>query len=128
MSVCKRCGNIRENDERCRVCNVNRQKVWSKENPDARRLSKLKTRERWLELFTMLGYVSCSKCGYDKCFAAIDFHHRTRGDKTKDVGTMIANNYNVDNITKVLEEIEKCDVLCANCHRELHYLKGGNKK
>ena len=31
---------------------------------------------------------------------------------------MISNNYSLD---RVKEEMKKCIVLCANCHREFHY-------
>jgi hypothetical protein len=127
MKICKKCGSVRENTKiRCRICNVKNQKRWSKENLDKRHENTKKIREKWLELFRILEYDKCSKCGYNQCFAAIDFHHRNRENKKFSIGRLISCACNTENITKTLEEIKKCDILCANCHRELHYLNGGN--
>jgi hypothetical protein len=60
--------------------------------------------------------VGCKLCGYNKCPGAMDFHHRDR--KTKSFN--IASSYYLGR-KKVLEEIEKCDILCRNCHAELEY-------
>ena len=57
----------------------------------------------------------CSKCGYNKCIAALDFHHKGQ-DKEGDLSRMI-KDYSEQ---KALKEIEKCILICANCHRELH--------
>ena len=56
----------------------------------------------------------CARCGYNKCAGAMDFHHREGEDKLGNVGSM------KDGLKRLLAEIEKCDVLCANCHREEH--------
>jgi len=56
--------------------------------------------------------IGCSICGYNKCVSALDFHHN--GDKEFTIGIFSRS------LKKIKEEIEKCDVLCANCHRELH--------
>ncbi|MCK5449622.1 hypothetical protein KAI32_02050 [Candidatus Pacearchaeota archaeon] len=57
----------------------------------------------------------CSKCGYDKCRAALEFHHNT-SDKGGDMAYIIKNKSR----EKALKEGKKCILLCANCHRELH--------
>jgi len=46
--------------------------------------------------------------------AAYDFHHT--GDKVQDPSTIIANG----SVSDIAEEISKCVLLCANCHRVLH--------
>ena len=53
----------------------------------------------------------CSVCGYKSHAAALDFNH-VRGDKKFN----ISQDPKVA-LSKLLAEIEKCDVLCANCHR-----------
>ena len=58
----------------------------------------------------------CSRCGYNKCFAALEFHHRD--PSTKDF--QLANNGGVPSFERLKEEADKCDLLCANCHREEH--------
>lgn len=67
------------------------------------------------ELIDLLGG-KCSICGYNKCMAALEFHHI---DPTKKDFT-ITTSINL-NSSKVLEEVKKCNLLCANCHREVHY-------
>lgn len=57
----------------------------------------------------------CSKCGYNKCITALEFHHE-EGEKDSCLTDMIKNCSK----QKVLKEIEKCVLLCANCHRETH--------
>lgn len=59
----------------------------------------------------------CSRCAVDTP-ACLDFHHRNEETKRMAVGRMITFGYGKDMLR---EEIRKCDVLCANCHRELHY-------
>jgi hypothetical protein len=43
----------------------------------------------------------------------MDFDH-VSGKKENNVGTMVAHGWNRD---RVLAEIAKCDLVCANCHR-----------
>ena len=58
----------------------------------------------------------CSKCGYDKCKAALDFHHINPEEKD----FTIAKYYNLS-WDKIKIELDKCILVCANCHREIHY-------
>lgn len=58
----------------------------------------------------------CAHCGYDKDAKALDFHH-TLGDKEFNISMGIVRFLAKD---RVLEEIKKCQVLCANCHRIYH--------
>ena len=57
------------------------------------------------------------KCCPEKHFACLEFHHEDE-DKFKSIGRMVGEGYS---IARLLEEIEKCTVLCANCHRKLHW-------
>ena len=61
----------------------------------------------------------CQICGYNECIAALDFHHR-EGEK-KEAKMSVLWHYSWKRIKK---ELDKCDLLCANCHRELHFKKG----
>lgn len=56
----------------------------------------------------------CVRCGYDKCQSALEFHHRDREDKSF---TISMKQYLA--LDKCLEEIKKCDLVCANCHAEI---------
>ena len=64
----------------------------------------------------MLGGI-CMKCGYNKCIAALDFHHPNNTSKRYDISDHLNGSW--ENVDKT--EILKCKLLCANCHRELHY-------
>jgi len=58
----------------------------------------------------------CERCGYSKCHQALEFHHR---DPTqKDFG--IGHKGYTRAWEKVRVEIEKCVLVCSNCHREIH--------
>ena len=58
----------------------------------------------------------CFICGYDRCDAALEFHHLDPNEK--DFG--IAQNGYTRSWEKVKNELDKCICVCANCHREIH--------
>lgn len=60
----------------------------------------------------------CSRCGFNEHPAALDFHHRS--DKEFNISAMANRGASLKRIVK---ELEKCDILCANCHRTLTYSK-----
>lgn len=58
----------------------------------------------------------CMICGYCKCLEALEFHHE---DSTqKDFG--VSQDGLTRSWERVKEELDKCIMICANCHRELH--------
>ncbi|WP_254766304.1 homing endonuclease associated repeat-containing protein [Salinilacihabitans rarus] len=59
----------------------------------------------------------CARCGLETP-ACPDFHHVDRTAKEMAVGRMITYGYGKDALR---EELANCEVLCANCHRKLHY-------
>ena len=58
----------------------------------------------------------CSKCGYNKNTSALEFHHLEPEHKDFHFGSTKTTN-----IDKIRKELEKCILVCANCHREIHY-------
>ncbi|MBV0902281.1 homing endonuclease associated repeat-containing protein [Haloarcula salina] len=50
--------------------------------------------------------------------ACLDFHHRDDEEKEMTISQMITYGYSK---AKISEEMAKCDILCANCHRKEHY-------
>lgn len=60
----------------------------------------------------------CEKCGEERWYV-LDFHHKDSQAKTGEVADLVARSFSKKRIS---EEISKCSVLCANCHREEHYL------
>lgn len=59
----------------------------------------------------------CEKCGYNKSKSALDFHHRNPLDKKFGIAKGVSLAYG---LPLLLEEIQKCILLCSNCHHELH--------
>jgi len=60
--------------------------------------------------------LSCTACGFNHP-AALDFHHEDPTTKLDSVNQFISNGQ----FKKAYEEIKKCIVLCANCHRIHHH-------
>ncbi len=60
--------------------------------------------------------LSCCKCGENHP-ACLHFHHRDKSTKSFSISDSIRRF----SLEKIIAEIAKCDVLCANCHAKLHY-------
>lgn len=58
----------------------------------------------------------CSICGYDKCLSALEFHHLDRETK-EESPTYVIMRWSWERAKK---ELEKCILVCSNCHREIH--------
>ncbi len=63
----------------------------------------------------------CKYCG-EKFWACLEFHH-----KNKDKEFIISNARNGSGFSRLKKEIEKCDIVCANCHRKIHFLDSFEK-
>lgn len=59
----------------------------------------------------------CVICGYDTYAGALDFHHLNPDDKSFQLSVAEIGLVSYD---RMIEESEKCILLCSNCHRELH--------
>ena len=57
----------------------------------------------------------CQVCGYNKCLRCLDFHHRDANQKDFEI-----SKYKGSDISDVLMELDKCDLVCKNCHGEIH--------
>ena len=73
-------------------------------------------RRKWLQNYKST--ICCIRCGENHP-ACLEFHHRDPVEKLFIISDgVLSKNYNLDDVMK---EIAKCDVLCANCHRKLHF-------
>ena len=61
----------------------------------------------------------CSICGYNKCDEALEFHHLDPSQK--EFG--ICSDGRTRSWDRIKEELSKCILVCANCHREIHNKK-----
>ena len=57
----------------------------------------------------------CIICSYDKCEQALEFHHKEPSEKDFHISGAHCRSWESIKI-----ELEKCIILCANCHRETH--------
>lgn len=58
----------------------------------------------------------CERCGYDKCIWALDFHHKNKKEKLFSISQFTCLGWE-----KIKKELDKCMIICANCHREVHH-------
>ena len=106
---CRTCGVVLRNSgsERWRtVCGYCGKSAWRK-----------REREKRVEMKAMLGG-KCQRCGYEKCQAALHFHHvdgRTDAEFQTTKGSA--------NLREIISHPERFQLLCANCHIE-HHLGG----
>lgn len=75
----------------------------------------LKKKEQVNKIKQELG---CQKCGYNKCLEVLEFHHKNPQEKETTIAQMIYHHYSQEQIK---QEMDKCVILCANCHREFHF-------
>lgn len=68
--------------------------------------------------FVILKGGKCSICGYNRNLAGLTFHHEDPAQK--ELGLNIRKLSN-NSISKLKKEIDKCILVCHNCHMELHY-------
>lgn len=114
MKICKKCGKEKDINEfakngkstrcYCKICEATR----ARENYQ-------KTQEYVRTLKT-----KCQICGYDKNPAALEFHHPDN-NKDTEIAKLTARSWSAPLKIKIDNEISKCIILCANCHREQHH-------
>ena len=84
-----------------------RSRKWQKAHPGYYKKRYAAARVR---LDAMKMAVGCIDCGYNKHPAALDYDHI--GPKLRNVAQMLLGNWE-----RLLREVDKCVVRCANCHR-----------
>lgn len=103
---------------KCKKCNKLYLKKHYRDNPEyykRKKKEQIVNMKEWF--FNLKMGLRCEDCPEDHP-ACLDFHHVNPDNKKHNVafiaGTLLSRRL-------VLEEIEKCIVLCANCHRKLHH-------
>jgi len=128
MKVCSKCNKSKSSDEFyknnsnkkdglstwCKKCQKKDKKLHYENNRE-KYLNNVFENSKWfLEIKTGL---KCSKCGFEHP-AALDFHHTDPNEKKFNISKN--KTYFKHNKERLFEEIKKCVVLCANCHRIEH--------
>lgn len=85
-------------------------------NPNYYAKQKERALSRKLEIIELKGG-KCEICGYSKNISALDFHHINPDEKSFQLDARHLSNTNKESI---IEEVNKCILVCANCHREIH--------
>lgn len=87
------------------------------ENPNNYKNQKLRGLKRKYEAVLQKGG-KCEECGYDKNLSALEFHHLNPEEKEFQIDERHFANRSLEVLQK---ELDKCILLCSNCHRELHH-------
>ena len=74
----------------------------------------------WVDLIKEHKELKCEKCGYDKTWAGLDFHHTDAREKENTISTLMKSKPTKDRMVEMKSELDKCIILCATCHREEH--------
>lgn len=102
------------NKEKC----AEKAKAWRSKNKEYVLLKQKETkRKRKLEAIEYLGG-KCKRCEGLFHPAVYELHHRNPNEKDRDPSKMLMLSW-----SRIKEELDKCDLLCANCHRLTHHEK-----
>lgn len=118
--VCRECGRIRIRRKREKPGFKQREAEkaarWRKAHPVEYKAAYTQANDKKKQVLLDARRGGCIKCG-ETHPACLDFHHRNgKSDKLGHIG--VVRRFAME---KLLAEIAKCDVLCANCHRKHHY-------
>ncbi len=93
-------------------------------NSDNRRKWQRDRRREYTKRLRQLkkNHKKCDYCEYSIHTEVLEFHHRSPKEKSFSFTCGGFGNYSWK---RILEEIAKCDIICANCHRYLHFKDKG---
>ena len=91
----------------------NKKHLLEKQKEKNRRLAK--SRRKWLTDYKKTQ--KCVRCG-ETHPATLTFHHKSDSEKSFEIGNALGLGVS---LRRILSEIEKCEVLCANCHAKEHF-------
>lgn len=134
MKRCVRCDKDKEDSEfnfkskkegtlnaYCRVCQSEYHALYYEKHKRTYLDKAQKRRETedafWFDEIRKIKNVPCMDCGHNFPPVCMDFDHRDPEQKVGTISSMIGSNCKREDI---FEEIEKCDIVCANCHRIRH--------
>lgn len=117
--VCRECakGRIRRKRENpdFKASEAAKMRRWRKNNPEVYEQRWRASHEEKRRILLDARSGGCLRCP-EKHPACLDFHHRDGNTKLGHIG--VIRRFGKQ---KLLDEIAKCDVLCANCHRKHHH-------
>ncbi len=102
----------------CRICKNKKENEWYHSSEEHRKKRKIQTLERIREnKRKIINYFggACKDCKQEYHPSVYDLHHRNPEEKDNNFKSMLHWSW-----SKIEKEIEKCDLLCSNCHRIRH--------
>jgi len=82
----------------------------------------IKKKIEWIRFISTITDIKCKKCGYNKYYDALDFHHENPSTKENILSILTKLVINEKRKNQVIKELSKGYFLCANCHREEHMI------
>ena len=119
MKQCEICNFELQGSQQKYCSNKCKQKAhWNKikEQPNTYHSQTVRAISRKLEFINLKGGC-CSKCSYSDNISALEFHHIDSNFKEFSLDSRKISNTKKETL---LQELDKCILLCANCHRDLH--------
>lgn len=109
--ICSQCGSEKGNRRKCKECNRLYQQKWYKANQEIQK-QRVSDRHKGLrkKLYEYFATHPCEHCGFTNPFA-LHFHHKS--EKFMNISQMVQRGHAWE---RIQTEIDKCQVLCANCH------------
>lgn len=104
----------------CKECHRVMRNKYYKGKTDKEKLQILgrkKEIKEWLN--NLKSELTCNRCP-ENHISTLQFHHKDPGKKEISIANVVRNGWRKE---RILEEIRKCEVLCANCHAKEHYDK-----
>ena len=98
-----------------------RQKNKERHRQSTRDVKNKRRKENKIRAINYLGG-ECERCGLTSPYYSVfDFHHRDPNEKEADPGSLMHRSWET-----IFKEINKCILLCANCHRIIHEMENIN--
>jgi hypothetical protein len=119
--VCQTCGHLQsignfrnKNSRQCKSCVNARSSTYRTKNPEAYKIAVRKNKNKLLNQIAEYKKGPCIDCGFVGHHTQMEFDHRDGADKTMSVSQLLSRHASIE---RVIEEVQKCDLICSNCHR-----------
>ena len=113
--ICAICQN-ELTGKQTKFCSLACKNSWTN-NKHQNYVAQQKRGKRRRQLLIQLKGGCCEICGYNKNQAALSFHHLDASTKSFQIDIRKCSN---GTWQRLLEEAQKCQLLCLNCHAEIH--------
>ena len=85
--------------------------------------SKQKRIDNWKRTFKFFGARKCMICEIESNMPIYELHHHDQDGKETNISSIMHHSW-----SKVENELRKCILVCANCHRMLHHIARERRK